>query len=446
MPDLRAFRTAARNWEAFGESDPFFGVLSDPTKYGGRWDADEFFTSGRAHVAKLLRTLADAGATFQPGTCLDFGCGPGRLTVPLSAAFRRTIGVDVAQPMIEAARRFRPSSASCEFVVNRHPDLRQFEAGTFDLVHSCLVLQHIPPDVTLRYIAEFFRVARPGGLVVFQLPAARYTEDQISAAHALPDRAFAADIAFVNRPATLEAGSETTLRLRVSNRSKHVWPHDIPAGRHICLGNNWVHQDGAHHVYDDGRAFLPNEVRPGETVEMLLAVRAPAVAGRYVLEADLVQEHVAWFAGKGSSPARLDIRVVDATSAVGNGLDAAAAPTPPEDRASVSVFDSVAADGRPAGSTSAVSPTTDGDSERDAPSPGLIRPRAPLWKRVLRRVRGGTPGTPTFEMHVVPRDRVEKVIRASGGRLLKAVDDNAAGPGWLSYTYVCRKQVMSSES
>ena len=419
MPDLRAFKTAARNWEAFGESDPFFGVLSDPTKYGGRWDPDEFFASGRAHVAKLLRTLSDAGATFQPGTCLDFGCGPGRLTVPLSASFQRTIGVDVAEPMIEAARRFKPPSASCQFILNRHPDLRGFEAGTFDLVHSCLVLQHIPPDVTLRYIAEFFRVARPAGLVVFQLPAVRYTDDQISAAHALPDAAFAADIAFLDAPPTFEAGGQATLRLQVRNRSEHPWPNDIPAGRHICLGNHWIHENGGHHVYDDGRAFLPKEIRPGETVEMTLAVRAPALAGRYVLEADLVQEHIAWFAGKGSSPARVAIRVVEPFGSEGGVTAAPASVT-----------------GQPSGHADLSSASGSNKPATDATSSSLARSRAPLWKRFLRRVLGGKPA---FEMHVVPRDQVEGVIRASGGGLLKAVDDNAAGPGWRSYTYICQR-------
>jgi SAM-dependent methyltransferase len=423
VPDLRAFKTAARTWEAFGESDPFFGVLSDPTKHGGRWDPDEFFASGRAHVAKLLRTLSDAGATFQPGTCLDFGCGPGRLTVPLSASFQRTVGVDVARPMIEAARRFRPQSASCEFVVNLHPDLRSFESGTFDVVHSCLVLQHIPPDVTLRYIAEFFRVAKPGGVVVFQLPAVRYTEDQISAAHALPDAAFAADIAFVEAPATFEAGSEITLRVRVRNRSEHPWPNDIPAGRHVCLGNHWIREDGGQHVYDDARAFLPGEVGPGETVEMSLGVRAPAVAGRYVLEADLVQEHIAWFAGKGSSPARVAVRVVDVPR-VGSDSGPAAA--------------TASANGQPVSATGEGSASATTDSATDATCSGLVRPRVTLWRRFLRRVRGGTPN---FEMHVVPREEVEKVIQANGGKLLKAVDDNAAGPGWLSYTYTCRKKL-----
>src|SRR3954471_18383643 len=84
VSDLRKFRTLARNWEALGDTDPFYGVLSDPSKQGGQWNVDEFFASGRAHVDTLLRTLRSARATFLPGRCLDFGCGVGRVTVPLS--------------------------------------------------------------------------------------------------------------------------------------------------------------------------------------------------------------------------------------------------------------------------------------------------------------------------------------------------------------------------
>src|SRR6202008_4320453 len=71
---LRRFRSLARSWEGLGRTDPLFGILSDPAKWGGKWDADEFFASGRAHVEKLLRSLNDARASFKRDTCLDFGC------------------------------------------------------------------------------------------------------------------------------------------------------------------------------------------------------------------------------------------------------------------------------------------------------------------------------------------------------------------------------------
>ena len=78
----------------------------------------------------------------------------------------------------------------------------------------------------------------------------------------------------------------------------------------------------------------------------------------------------------------------------------------------------------------------DGHDSRQLEGPGEDGHRAPFLRRWLRPFRRGTP---TFEMHVIPRMEVEAVIKRSGGTLLHAIDDGAAGYRWLSYTYVARK-------
>ena len=55
--------------------------------------------------------------------------------------------------------------------MNTDDDLRQFATDSFDLVYSWIVLQHLPPRIATRYISEFARVIRPGGLACFQLPS-----------------------------------------------------------------------------------------------------------------------------------------------------------------------------------------------------------------------------------------------------------------------------------
>jgi len=386
--DIAEFRRLARNWRAMGDTDPMFGVLSDPTKFGGKWSSDEFFASGRAHVRKLLGILDGLGARFERGDCLDFGCGMGRLTIPLAECFAQTIGVDVASSMIGPASRHVPPGVRCEFVVNRHPDLRTVPSARFDFVHSCLALQHIPPAITVRYLAEFLRVCRPGGLVVFQLPAETRSEAEISAMYALPIAGFQAEIEIRNPPRALGASEKAALDLTVTNRSSVEWRHDIPGGRHICIGNHWLQADGAIAIPDDGRAYLPRTVVPGEHVEIRLGVQAPPVPGSYLVEIDLVQERVCWFAERGSATARAGVAVRPAV-------------TPPE-----------------------------------APPAAVSVRRPSLLQRIRRRIRGGIP---EFEMHVVPRAIVEGTVRANGGDLLHAIDDNAAGERWLSYTYVCRR-------
>lgn len=388
VTDLRRFRTQARNWEAFAQADPLFGVLSDPRKVGGRWGTDEFFATGTAHVRHLFAVLDELGVPLPRGRCLDFGCGPGRLTIPLSRGFEHTVGVDVSPSMIQAAQRLLPAGERCEFILNRAADLRLFTDASFDLVHTCLVLQHIPTDVTRRYIAEFFRVTRPGGLVIFQLPALRLTEEEVTARHALPERAFKASFEILNPPRVVPAYSRLVVDVAVTNLSDVPWRHDIAPTRRLCLANHWLAEDGVPAMNDDGRAPLPETIAPGGRLVVSLEVTAPADAGRYQLEVDMVQECVTWFAQKGSATARVAIEVTAVDTP----------PPPPE--------------------------------PPPAAPPLTFRQRLRKW---LGR------GAPTFEMHVIPRAEVEQIVRASGGSLLHAVDDNAAGERWVSYTYICRR-------
>jgi ubiquinone/menaquinone biosynthesis C-methylase UbiE len=104
---------------------------------------------------------------------LDFGCGPGRLTQALAEHFREAHGVDIASSMIAKAQELNKYGERCIYHLNDRPDLQLFDANTFDLVYSWLVLQHMPKQLALGYIAEFARVTKPGGVMVFQIPDRR---------------------------------------------------------------------------------------------------------------------------------------------------------------------------------------------------------------------------------------------------------------------------------
>src|SRR4029077_15702634 len=56
-------------------------------------------------------------------------------------------------------------------------------------------------------------------------------------------------------------------------------------------------------------AFLPNDIAPGESVEIEIALRAPDSPGNYLLEFDLVSENLAWFEDLGSLVLRHSLNV-----------------------------------------------------------------------------------------------------------------------------------------
>lgn len=154
-------------WERLGAHDPYWAVLTDPCKKGGKWDKDEFFASGQREIEQVLKNLVRMGVHCS-GTALDFGCGVGRLCRALSGYFARVIGVDISQAMLDEARVVNRDFPNIEFVHNVARDLRCIPSASIDLVYSNIVLQHMPPAPQRLYVGEFARIVRPGGVAVFQ--------------------------------------------------------------------------------------------------------------------------------------------------------------------------------------------------------------------------------------------------------------------------------------
>jgi SAM-dependent methyltransferase len=171
----RALSEVASRWTELGQRDPMWAALTDREKGDGGWDAQAFLDTGAEEIASVLRRLDELGTPPRRGTALDFGCGPGRLTAALAGAgFQRAIGLDISPTMLATATDLvsqTPVAQRCEFRLNDAPTLAGVPDGTVDLVYTCRVLQHMPPDLAAGYIGDFLRVAAPGGLVVFQLPA-----------------------------------------------------------------------------------------------------------------------------------------------------------------------------------------------------------------------------------------------------------------------------------
>ncbi|MET8085324.1 class I SAM-dependent methyltransferase [Micromonospora sp. NPDC005237] len=159
-----------RDWTKLGAEDPLWAVLVQPGKRGGRWDVDEFLATGRADVEETANWLDQLGLPTRWERVLDFGCGAGRLSQGLAPHADEVVGVDIAPSMLETARQLDRSAGNIRFVLNDAPDLSQFPDGHFDLVYSALVLQHLPRPAIDRYLAEFLRVLRPGGIAVVGLP------------------------------------------------------------------------------------------------------------------------------------------------------------------------------------------------------------------------------------------------------------------------------------
>jgi ubiquinone/menaquinone biosynthesis C-methylase UbiE len=158
-----------QHWEDMGDLDPYWAILTEPGTKHGKWDVEKFFSTGTDEISGLMSTAKSLGLPMQHEQALDFGCGVGRLTRALAGHFQNVVGIDISDSMLRRAEALNPQP-NCKFVLNDSDSL-PFPSAQFDLIYTALVLQHVPSQESIRrYITEFVRVLKVGGLLVMQIP------------------------------------------------------------------------------------------------------------------------------------------------------------------------------------------------------------------------------------------------------------------------------------
>ena len=108
---------------------------------------------------------------------------------------------------------------------------------------------------------------------------------------------YVATLAFTVPPSEIfKAGEQTMFKLRVTNSGHARWPAvGAPDTKGIVrLGAHLLGADEEELKWDGGRAILPRDLNPGESAEIDFVFRAPEKAGTYIIEFDMVAEHVTW--------------------------------------------------------------------------------------------------------------------------------------------------------
>jgi trans-aconitate methyltransferase len=143
-----------RHWQLWGELDPYRAVC-----FPNGQDCT-FWKSGEDHIQLILTAQARFYPQAPHNTAIDFGCGVGRLLRPLALYFSHVIGIDISAGMLAEARRNVPTAELTDHIPRQQASL----------VHSYLVLQHIPPRRGIEIVRRLASCVEPQGVIAVQVP------------------------------------------------------------------------------------------------------------------------------------------------------------------------------------------------------------------------------------------------------------------------------------
>ena len=178
-----------RKNSAFLREYPKFSLPPDYLMYESfRLDYAAYRSSG-LEAAEWIKTHFTAHTAKVAGkTVLDWGCGPGRVLRHLPSVFGETghyIGVDPNERSITWCSKHLPDIDVR--VCTLAPPLPVTE-NSVDLLYGISIFTHLSEKAHTEWMAELFRVLRPGGLALITTHGPAYTSKLVPSEQAAYNR------------------------------------------------------------------------------------------------------------------------------------------------------------------------------------------------------------------------------------------------------------------
>jgi SAM-dependent methyltransferase len=161
------------SWEALGDAQPHYSVISSNEFMPDRVseNVDNFWSSGVTELNFVRHLMSRHHFTRSlEKVCTEFGCGIGRVSIPLSTIFKHIRAFDISRSHLAMARE---RAIACgvdriEFVLIDRNILDSLPPS--DFIYSRLVLQHNPPPLIELLLGSLLKSLKEGGMAIIQLP------------------------------------------------------------------------------------------------------------------------------------------------------------------------------------------------------------------------------------------------------------------------------------
>jgi len=165
----KVLRKERSRWDRLAK-DPYYAVVNTDANRNDRFTEDAkraLVDSGERDVAQTVSDIRRwLAPDFVPNHVVDFGCGVGRLTIPLARLAQRVTGVDISEAMlVEAWHNCAEAEVdNATFVTADDYFVPDRATERVDFIHAFIVFQHIPPQAGLMLTNQLLSRLRVDGI------------------------------------------------------------------------------------------------------------------------------------------------------------------------------------------------------------------------------------------------------------------------------------------
>jgi len=236
----RMFERIQKEWEHLGATEPYWSVITQPQYYQDEFEVhrEEFFNSGNHSCQTFLAAVRRSGINpADLNTCLEVGCGVGRVTGYLAGAFNQVIAADISEAHINVARQHLHSKGVSNVDLQHWQNVQHLQQlPQVNAIFSVITLQHNPPPVMAWMLRALLGRLRSGGVAYIQLPTYRngYMFEVERYLHSAPPNTL--EMHFLPQPAVFKAIEDANCRCLEIREDVMVGDEDK------MLSNSWLIQ------------------------------------------------------------------------------------------------------------------------------------------------------------------------------------------------------------
>ena len=168
------FKRIHKQWDHLGATEPYWSIVTQPQNYKAEFDQhrEHFYASGNSACQTFLATLRRNGINHaQLDSCLEVGCGVGRVTSYLAGAFSTVIATDISAKPLELAKTHLEDKGVQNVELLCWQNMHQMrQLPQVDAIMSVITLQHNPPPIIAWMLSTLLSHLRSGGVAYLQIP------------------------------------------------------------------------------------------------------------------------------------------------------------------------------------------------------------------------------------------------------------------------------------